>query len=449
MGVALEVDGDIVEDASWLRKESDHQHINDAELEAGVVEMLVKRRLGVIRDTIAEYELAVSVHFVLSVENKADRMTRVQKRWLEYREAACEAAEVSAAIVSGESPEDAIWAAHLPHHLGVDRTLYLAQQIRKDLSWEQVKTNLAGCEACQCIDPALRGESIVPAGDLAVEENWCQVAIDVTHYGDSPFLSMLDCGLSRFAIWCRLKTESAAQIVTQLCSIMVERGPCYELLLDNSAAFRSAAAHQFADRGGITPEEATFRYNVTPRKETEETSVPSNVLFRCQWQVPFNINSKASEEDVESCFSMGDEVWVKPYPPSCTKQWTLGQVTSVVSKHAVCLDGMPRHVRDVRQRRYGNDIGGNHFPETDAINMLPVELAIDPVLPVGPISEVDEEAAENQGGDGAQLPAEEVELEANVDRPAVEADRLSEQPELPRRLQRLRRRPAYLDDYEC
>ena len=28
LGVALEVDGSIVEDVSWLRKESDYQHIN-------------------------------------------------------------------------------------------------------------------------------------------------------------------------------------------------------------------------------------------------------------------------------------------------------------------------------------------------------------------------------------------------------------------------------------
>ena len=34
LGVALEVDGSIVEDVSWLRKKSDYSHINVAELEA-------------------------------------------------------------------------------------------------------------------------------------------------------------------------------------------------------------------------------------------------------------------------------------------------------------------------------------------------------------------------------------------------------------------------------
>ena len=176
LGVALEVDGSIVEDASWLRKESDYQRIIVAELEAvghgvnmaiawgfktftlavdsltvvswmtsvikkrnrvptkGAVEMLVKRRLRVIGDIITEYGLNVTVRFVPSVENKADHMTRVSKRWLGYRETGEEAVSVVAAIATGEGPGDAIWAAHLPHHLGIDRTLFLARQIDYNLT---------------------------------------------------------------------------------------------------------------------------------------------------------------------------------------------------------------------------------------------------------------------------------------------------------------------------
>ena len=197
LGVALEVDGSIVEDASWLRKESDHLHINVAELEAvgrgvnmaiawgfktfklavdsltvvnwmtsvvdkrnrvrtkGIAEMLIKRCLGVIGDLITEYGLNVTVRFVPSVENRADHMTRVPKKWLEYCETGEAAASVVAAIPTGESPKDAIWAAHLPHHLGIDRTLFLARQINSNLSRQQVKQELAGCEACQRIDLVL------------------------------------------------------------------------------------------------------------------------------------------------------------------------------------------------------------------------------------------------------------------------------------------------------
>ena len=64
-------------------------------------EMLVKRRLWMIGDTIAEYGLAVSVQFASTIENKADRMTRVPKKWLEYRETSSGAVEVSAAIDMG------------------------------------------------------------------------------------------------------------------------------------------------------------------------------------------------------------------------------------------------------------------------------------------------------------------------------------------------------------
>ena len=85
---------------------------------------------------------------------------------------------MSAAIATGHSLEDAIWAAHLPHHLGIDRTFYLR---------EQVKQELAGCEACQRIDPALQGENLVAKGDLAVEDNWSRVAVDVTHYDNQFF----------------------------------------------------------------------------------------------------------------------------------------------------------------------------------------------------------------------------------------------------------------------
>ena len=184
----------------------------------GAAEMLVKRRLGVIGDIITEYGLNVTVRFVPSVENKADHMTRVPKRWLGYRETGEEAVSVVAASATGEGPEDAIWAAHLPHHLGIDRTLFLARQIDCNLTRQQVKQELAGCEACQRIEAALQGENMVPTADLSVDSNWFRVAVDVTHFNGQLYLSMVDCGPLRVAIWRRLQTESAMHIIAQLRS---------------------------------------------------------------------------------------------------------------------------------------------------------------------------------------------------------------------------------------
>ena len=127
------------------------------------------------------------------------------------------------------SAEDASWVAHLPHHLGIDRTLFLAQQIDCNLSRQQVKQELAGCEACQWIDPALRGENMVSRDDLSVDSNWCRVAVDVTHFDAHLYLSMVDCGPSRVAIWRQLQTESAMLIIAQLRSVVIERGQCNEL----------------------------------------------------------------------------------------------------------------------------------------------------------------------------------------------------------------------------
>ena len=47
---------------------------------------------------------------------------------------------------TGESLEDTIWAAHLPHHLGMDRTLPCSTDI--NLTSQHVRRKLAGCEAC-------------------------------------------------------------------------------------------------------------------------------------------------------------------------------------------------------------------------------------------------------------------------------------------------------------
>ncbi len=154
LGVAVEIDGCVVEDATCLRKPSDIGHINVAELDAvlkgvnlalkwklksieimtdsaivvswlnsvligdfrakvtGMSEMFVKRRLSVIKELVDELGLEISVKFVVSCKNRADVLTRVNKTWLRK----------VAEPICGVSLND----LHTQHHFGVDRSLQLA-----------------------------------------------------------------------------------------------------------------------------------------------------------------------------------------------------------------------------------------------------------------------------------------------------------------------------------
>ena len=264
----------------------------------GILEMLIKRCLMVFKVVIAEYQLAVKFNLMPTIEKKADQLTWVAKKCLCYQESESSTEAVTASVVAAlDLPaKEAIRAAHLPHHLGVDRTFYLTKRVRSDLTCDMVKRDISWCKVCQRIDPAMRSENLVGLGNLAVEGNWCRVACDTTHYNGTTYLSLVDCGPSRFSIWRRLPNETAANNVANLQQVVIKHGPFAELLLDNSSAFRSAAVEQFAKkwdnflgflaayapsgngivernhstikriaaRGDISPELATLLYNVTP-----------------------------------------------------------------------------------------------------------------------------------------------------------------------------------------
>ena len=111
-GAALEFNGCIIEDCSWLRKMDDKRHINLSELDAaaeglnlavqwgarriqlmtdskrvktsGLHSVLIQRRLQVIEETVAQLGLEVEVIWVPTADNKADRLTRVPQKWTHY-----------------------------------------------------------------------------------------------------------------------------------------------------------------------------------------------------------------------------------------------------------------------------------------------------------------------------------------------------------------------------
>jgi len=407
LGVALEIDGSIVEDASWLRKSSDSAHINVAELDAalkginlaikwglsyvkvntdsvtvknwlsnmiegsckvkskGAAEMLIKRRLSTLSDLINEYEIHLTVELVRSEENKADVLTRVKKEWTKNDD------EIELEICGLTLTE-----IHNRNHFGVENTFYLARKLLDDVTKEEVEKCVRNCEQCQSIDPApSRHES----GKIDVDENWIRLAVDTTHFNEKCYLTLIDCGPSRFAIWRLVSSENSVEVIRHLDEIFRERGPPEELLMDNSATFHSKrmetlceqwnivrryrAAHRpsgngivernhrtvkrVAKRSKISPLQAVFWYNMVPRSEGGIHSVPSTMLHRYSFRDPDQCIE--SEECPISSVKIGEKVWVKPPDAKCTTKWKLGTVTKIASPSNVEVDNCPRHILDVRR----------------------------------------------------------------------------------------------------
>ena len=164
----------------------------------------------------------MNVSLVKSSQNKADRLTRVPQRWLDAIkrntgpvQPACTASVSSVWL-------DQIKIVHRQSsHPGVQRTLYFVKQIAPGISKAAVKTVFKECEECQSIDPAPVHWS---KGALNVKQTWHLVAMDITHCNGSHFLTVIDCGPARFAIWQRLPRQEATRVINQLKALFYERG---------------------------------------------------------------------------------------------------------------------------------------------------------------------------------------------------------------------------------
>ena len=183
--------------------------------ESGLSEMLVKRRLSLLVETLEEYQVKWDVMLVPTAENKADALTRVSKQLL---------GEDGKAVVALERREDQgnsdfAKRIHDLHHYGIETTLYFARKVDPSICREDIESAVKNCQECNSIDPRpLRVEH----GDLAIDEDWQRVAIDVTHYGQQKYLTLIECGASRFAVWRCTRGESEGEIVPLVRQIFSE-----------------------------------------------------------------------------------------------------------------------------------------------------------------------------------------------------------------------------------
>ncbi|GFR62090.1 Gag-Pro-Pol polyprotein [Elysia marginata] len=190
---------------------------------------------------------------------------------------------------------------------------------------------------------------------------------------------MVDCGPGRFAIWRALRNETALCICKELDQVLCERGPVEEMLMDNATTFRSRemadllrewnvtpffrAAYRpsrngiverhhrtikaLSKRGRILPTRAVFWYNMSPRNGQLDTTIPYKSVHCYEWMHPA-VEVSVDSSDEQANVKVGDEVWVKPPSAKCTQQWIRGEVTGVNSRNNVEVDGMSRHVLEIR-----------------------------------------------------------------------------------------------------
>ena len=311
-GVVVEVDGSTIEDASWLRTD-DASHINMAELDAVIKglnvalvwgfkeielltdsatvhrwicdglsgknrlktkassEMLIRRRVDIVTSLVAEYGLQVAVRLVPSADNKADALTRVPQRWL--RAAGLPQCGLA---VSADTDQRVAEIHHSCGHPGRKRTLHFVRRALPSVTKADVKRVVARCDACQSVDPAPVRWS---PGRLDVEAIWQRVAMDITHFRGRSYLSLIDCGPSRFSVWRPLRMQTSAAVIEQLEAVFWERGAPEELLTDNDPAFRS---RQFETFGGTVECESALQMRAQPVRKRDGGEVPSHRQGDCR-----------------------------------------------------------------------------------------------------------------------------------------------------------------------
>ena len=74
-----------------------------------------------------------------------------------------------------------------------------------------------------------------------------------------------------------------------------------------------------AERGGISPEEATFWYNMAPEVGQRDDTVPHRSVFNNEWRYPRDTSQEIDEQG-PARIQIGKEVWAKPPNAQCTTQ---------------------------------------------------------------------------------------------------------------------------------
>ena len=213
--------------------------------------------------------------------------------------------------------------------------------------------------------------------------------MDITYYGGSPYLSVIDCG-SRYGVLRRLPSCTTAAILHVLQEIFYLFGPPTEMLSDNAKAFKSTQVEEFVQKWKIrwnyvsvenhrgngiverwhrtikvmmrrcnyTAEQACFYYNIAVHSAIG--CGPADALFQAKLRIPGirgrqNVDAALPEHnhddhDGPPQYVPGQAVFRKPLNSRCDTVWAESKVAEASARSVILDSSSKMSVRHVRPK---------------------------------------------------------------------------------------------------
>ena len=106
---------------------------------SGLSEILLRRRISILLETLEGYNVQWNVFLIPTTKNKADDRTR--KHWLKNSVDTVGAVALSTNM-------DLVEHSHSLHHCGVNTTLYFARQIDPEVNRDEADRVVKNCQEC-------------------------------------------------------------------------------------------------------------------------------------------------------------------------------------------------------------------------------------------------------------------------------------------------------------
>ena len=166
--------------------------------------------------TVREYKLDISIVHIPSESNRADSLMRVPLQWVTGERHMEVEGHANASVKELPTNDD---IHHTAGHLGIRRTLFFMRRVRPSATKCEARDVVEWCKDCARIDMASKKWT---QGSISVEKTWDRLAMDITHVGHDDYLSVIDCGPSRYTIWEQLGRTTSANIIKVLHRIFLE-----------------------------------------------------------------------------------------------------------------------------------------------------------------------------------------------------------------------------------